>query len=123
MRSTTTVQEALFRTAGLVLLWIVLAVGDLSSWIIALPTIALAVSGCSTIYFHNGPGRSRDVGADRFHHILLSGIEITDPVELEQRCRGRGWTNVKTELTFVVGLVRAFTAPIYNPWGVAWGCR
>ena len=84
--------------------------------------VCVTTTGCSTIYFHNGSGRDVGVGPDRFHHIMLGGIEVVDPVDLNDRCKGRDWKTVKTEQTFLTGLVRNLVAPIYTPWGVAWKC-
>ncbi len=84
---------------------------------------ALAQTACSTVYFHNGANTGNDVGEDHFHHIVLGGIEVSEPVDLRGQCDGRGWETVKTEQTFLTGLVRSLVAPFYTPWGVAWKCE
>lgn len=85
--------------------------------------LTLAQSACSTVFFHNGPDASNDVGPDRLHHIVIGGIEIVEPVNLDQECSGRDWETVKTEQTFVSGLIRGLLNPAYTPWGVAWKCK
>ena len=84
---------------------------------------AASLTACSTVYFHNGANSGNDVGPDKFHHIMLGNIEVAGPVDLNDRCDGRGWETVKTEQTFLTGLVRQLVEPIYTPWGVAWKCK
>jgi hypothetical protein len=84
---------------------------------------ALAQTACSTVYFHNGANSGNDVGPDRLHHIVLGSIEVVEPVDLSDRCNGRGWETVKTERTFLAGLIGSLVSPIYTPWGVAWKCK
>lgn len=78
---------------------------------------------CSTIYFHKGADTGTDVGPDQFHHIMLVAIEVSEPVNLKKRCDDEEWATVKTEQTFLTGLVHGFVAPLYTPWGVAWKCK
>jgi len=87
---------------------------------------AVAQTACSTIYFHNGAESASspiDVGPDQLHHVMLGGIEVSDPPDLNAECDGRGWDTVKSERTFAAGLANYFLAPIYTPWGVAWKCK
>jgi len=88
--------------------------------------LVLAQTACSTIYFHNGPESASspiDVGPDELHHVMLGGIEVSGPLDLNAQCNGRSWDTVKSERTVAAGLANYFLSPIYTPWGVAWTCR
>ena len=92
-----------------------------------------AVSGCSTIQFNN----SRDAeesgssysqletinnspDSSQWHHnIILSLVEITDPVNLNETCddaveSGSAWETAKTEITFINGLA-GFLVNLFLP--------
>ena len=92
------------------------------SILLAALLIALTQTACSTVYFHNGANTGNDVGADQFHDIMLGAIEVGGPVDLKTECNGGDWATVKTEQTFLTGLVQQLQ-PIYTPWGVAWKCK
>ena len=92
------------------------------SILLAALLIVLTQAACSTVYFHNGANAGNDVGADQFHDIMLGGIEVAEPVDLKAECKGGDWETVKTEQTFLTGLVQQLQ-PIYTPWGVAWKCE
>lgn len=93
------------------------------SILLAALLFALTQTACSTVYFHNGANAGSDVGPDQIHHVMLVGMEVAEPVNLTQQCDGGDWETVKTENTFLTGLIRSFTAPFYTPWGVAWKCE
>ena len=84
--------------------------------------LALVVTGCSTIQFNNEGARTNEsleleknglnnkpLTSSWHHNIVLSLIEVTDPVDLAAECQaGDGlnseWATVKTENTFLNGL-------------------
>ena len=89
---------------------------------LTLALLALLATGCSTIQFNNtGANSDESLGLEKnglnndpltsswHHNIVLSLIEITDPVDLAAECEaGSGseseWATVKTENTFINGL-------------------
>tara|TARA_B100001250_G_C19604038_1_gene701924 strand:- start:112 stop:471 length:360 start_codon:yes stop_codon:yes gene_type:complete len=87
-----------------------------------LSLLALFAAGCSTIQFNNTGansdksleleknGLNNDPLTSSWHHnMVLSLIEVTDPVDLAAECEAsKGsqaeWATVKTEHTFINGL-------------------
>ena len=88
-----------------------------------LVALAILLAACSTIYFHNGQPAAKQTTIHRTHHIMAFDlVEVSPPVDLRQECAGHDWRSVKSEVTFVNGLVAAFTEPIYGPWTVGVSC-
>ena len=94
--------------------------------IFAAAFVAATAGGCSTIYFHNSSNAMPD--HEEWHHDGLLGlVEFSPPVDLNERCEGRDWETVKTEKTFLNGLVSTVAGSaagrLYDPWEVAYACQ
>jgi hypothetical protein len=67
---------------------------------------AILLSGCTTIHFDKNA--NLDLNASKHetwhHNIVLSLVEVSDPVNLKQECGDQEWSSVKTELSFLNGL-------------------
>lgn len=86
--------------------------------------MACAVSGCSTIYFERGARSSRQLTFGEWHHDAVFGlVEVSDPVDMNQRCETKDWSAIKVEKTFVQGLVGMVTYSLYDPWDVSFSCK
>ena len=85
---------------------------------------ALALSGCFRISFQNGAQQSKaPLTQGEWHHNGVLGlVEFSDPVDLKDRCRDRGWSTIETHKTFLQGLVGGLTYSLYTPWDVAYSC-
>jgi len=87
-----------------------------------------AVTGCTTIHFdRNANFEEGTTQHKRWHHnMVLALIETSDPVNLEERCQGKEWTSVKTEVSFLNGLAGGAVnsiAPIWYPKTVEVDCK
>ena len=86
--------------------------------IFAVSLVAIAASGCSKIYYHNGgPAVANKNLAtyNNWHHDGVLGlVEFSDPIDLNVRCQ-RGWDTVETENSFLTGLVSGLTYSLYTP--------
>jgi hypothetical protein len=92
----------------------------------ALAAVVLFVfTGCSKIYFHNGDTSAANVPPSSFHHIgFLELVEFSPAVDLKAACGEKDWETVRTELTFLAGVVRMIPYNfIYQPWGEAHSCK
>jgi hypothetical protein len=88
---------------------------------------AILLSGCTTIHFDRN--ENLDLNATKsetwHHNAVLALVEVSDPVNLEEECGEKEWSSVKTELTFVNGLVSSivnFVAPLWYPKTVEVSC-
>lgn len=93
-----------------------------------LATLTLALSACSTMHFDNGSQVQTRADSSSWHHTAIFAlVEVTEPVELDKRCRGDDWSSVKTEQSFLNGLaggaVNAITVvPVWTPLTVEVTC-
>ncbi len=86
--------------------------------------VVLLGSGCSTIHFDNGVSTPAEEKYSEYHHLAgLDLVELSEPVDLKQRCTGKGWHSVKTERTLLNGVVSLITQPFYSPWEVNYTCQ
>jgi len=82
------------------------------------------VSGCYTTTIQSGrPAGAPPIAYDeRWHHGVLWGIaEISGPYDLSKACP-LGWAEIKTETSFLNGLLDLFTSSIYAPQSVTVRC-
>lgn len=85
---------------------------------------ALLLPGCFTTTVYSGkPGAAAKVEYDeKWHHGVAWGMgELSGPHNLEQICPN-GWSEIKTETSFVNGLVDGATHGIYSPQTVSVRC-
>ena len=84
--------------------------------------LTAGLQACSTIYFVTDP-KSTSTTYSEWHHDWLYGlIEGSDAVDMGARCKGADWKTVKTQETFLQGLVEGITYNLYNPHGVEYSC-
>lgn len=86
------------------------------------------LSGCTTIHFDRSATQEPNptVITQWHHNAVLSLIEVSDPVNLEETCQQQQWSSVKTELSFINGLVSGIVnqiAPIWYPKTVEISCN
>ena len=84
----------------------------------------LLLSGCYTTILTRGapPANARIEYDERWHHGLVIGIaELSGPYNLARVCPS-GWAEIKTETSFLNGLVEAATSGIYSPQTVSVRC-
>ncbi|MCP4409417.1 MAG: hypothetical protein GY807_17040 [Gammaproteobacteria bacterium] len=85
--------------------------------------MVITTSACSTIKFYNDEAKPDAQAYSEYHHMAgLDLVEVSDPVDMRQRCDGEQWQYVTTERTFANGVVSALTQPFYSPWEVSYGC-
>ncbi|WP_157729705.1 hypothetical protein [Bacterioplanes sanyensis] len=84
-------------------------------------SILLVTSGCGTMVFHQDlPDNYRpgNYESEKWHDTTIDGmVEISEPVNLYQECRGKPWANIEIEYTFTNGLV-AFAGNSVLTWAV-----
>jgi hypothetical protein len=85
---------------------------------------ALALPGCYTTTVSSGkPAARASVAYDeKWHSGVVYGIaELSGPHDLEAICP-HGWSEIKTETSFLNGFVDAVTYGIYNPQNITVRC-
>lgn len=85
---------------------------------------ALALPGCYTTTVTSGkPAAPATVAYDeKWHSGVVYGIaELSGPHDLEKICP-QGWSEIKTETTFLNGFVDAVTWGVYNPQSITVRC-
>ena len=89
-----------------------------------LASCALLLSGCYTTTVSSGkPAARASIEYDeKWHHGVAWGIaELSGPYDLQSICPN-GWSEIKTETSFVNGFVDAVTRGIYSPQTVTVRC-
>jgi Bor protein len=84
----------------------------------------MLATGCYTTTLHSGkPAAPAGIEYDeKWHHGLVWGIaELSGPYNLARVCP-RGWASIKTETSFLNGIVGAVTGDIYSPQTVTVRC-
>ncbi|MBT8442605.1 MAG: Bor family protein [Gammaproteobacteria bacterium] len=88
----------------------------------------LLVAGCTKIHFDQAgpvtenPGNSQSAW---HHNMAFSLVEVSQPVDLDATCGSRGWESVKTETSFLNGLVGwiPYVSAIWTPKTVTVQCQ
>jgi hypothetical protein len=86
--------------------------------------IVAGAGGCYTSLVKSGaPAAPATIEYDeKWHSGLIVGIaELSGPYDLSKICPN-GWAEIKTETSFLNGLVQAVTWGIYNPQSVTVRC-
>jgi hypothetical protein len=88
-----------------------------------LATCIAATSCFSTVVKSGAPPASAPIEYDeKWHSGLIFGLaELSGPYDLSRICPN-GWAEIKTETSFVNGLVQFITWNIYNPQSVTVRC-
>jgi hypothetical protein len=84
----------------------------------------LLTTGCYTTTLKSGlPAGPPTVEYDsKWHSGVVLGIaELSGPYDLQKACPN-GWAEIKTETSFVNGVVELVTSGIYNPQSVTIQC-
>lgn len=85
---------------------------------------ALVLSGCYTTTVSSGkPAAPAKIEYDeKSHHGVVLGIaELSGPHNIDKICPD-GWSEIKTETSFLNGFVDAVTMGIYNPQTITVRC-
>jgi hypothetical protein len=85
---------------------------------------ALALPGCYTTTVTSGkPAAPATVAYDeKWHSGVVYGIaELSGPYDLQKICP-QGWSEIKTETSFLNGFVDAVTWSVYNPQSITVRC-
>lgn len=95
--------------------------------LVVIMTIAL-ISSCTTIHFDQADPVTPDpaTSQSQWHHIMvLSLVEASEPVDLQAKCGTSGWESVKTETSFLNGLVQAipYVSLIWAPKTATVQCK
>jgi hypothetical protein len=88
----------------------------------------ILVSGCTKIHFDQSEPVVPDPGdsQSKWHHnMALSLVEVSPAVDLEAKCGANRWESVKTEKSFLNGLVTAipYVSWIWTPKTVTVQCK
>jgi hypothetical protein len=86
--------------------------------------VVVGAGGCFTTAVKSGaPAAPPAIAYDeKWHSGLIVGIaELSGPYDLSKICPN-GWAEIKTETSFLNGLVNAVTWGIYNPQSVTVRC-
>ena len=93
-----------------------------------LAIFVILLSGYTTIHFDRN--ENLDLNATKsetwHHNVVFALVEVSDPVDLEKECGDKEWSSVKTELTFINGLVSGIVnsiAPLWYPKTVEVSCN
>jgi Bor protein len=84
----------------------------------------LVLSGCYTTTLTRGASTApaQFEYDEKWHHGFVAGIaEVSGPYNLARICP-RGWAEIKTETSFLNGLVEAVTSGIYAPQTITVRC-
>ena len=100
---------------------------------IGLVFIASALSGCSTMYFHNDQDQLAAPPSDtipsselRFSATQHDGVVALiedNSIILEKKCVEGKWQTIKTENTAVDVIIRLIGNPIYGTSTVSYNCK
>ena len=86
--------------------------------------LSFSTTGCYTTTLRSGrlPALAGIEYDQKWHHGLVWGIaELSGPYNLARACP-QGWAVVKTETSFLNGLVSAVTSGVYSPQTVTVQC-
>ncbi len=86
--------------------------------------VVLALPGCYTTTVTSGKPAARATVAydEKWHSGIVNGIaELSGPYDLEKVCP-HGWSEIKTETSFLNGFVESVTYGIYNPQSITVRC-
>ena len=90
--------------------------------------VILLVSGCTTIHFDQAEPIVKDSSNSHsawHHNMVLSLVEVSEPVDLQAQCGSSEWASVTTETSFWNGLVQAipYMSWIWTPKTVTVQCQ
>jgi hypothetical protein len=84
---------------------------------------ATSLTGCFHIRYTNDAPVAAEPAQKNWHHDVVFGlVEVSDPENVTKACPN-GFGLVKSEESFVAGLVNGLTLGIYNPSDVIIYCK
>lgn len=92
--------------------------------VFAVLALSSLMASCYTTAIQSGKPADRALieHDEKWHHGLVWGIaELSGPYDLKRICPG-GWATIKTETSFLNGLVDAVTSGIYSPQSITVQC-
>jgi|SRR5579859_7621605 len=93
-------------------------------YVLAIAVLTLPAAGCYTTMLRSGANAAPPTVEydSRWHHGFVLGIaEVSGPYDLRKACPN-GWAQIKTETSFLNGLVELVTSGIYAPQTVTVQC-
>ncbi|MBN2694137.1 hypothetical protein JXR93_05700 [bacterium] len=77
---------------------------------------AIFALSCQTIYIHNDKGNVEyESDVKQFHHDIIFGfVETSESKNIQEICPNN-WRTIKTETSFLGGLLNIVTAFMWNP--------
>lgn len=78
-----------------------------ASFLAAVATAGLVLSGCSVMHFQNGAVEPTGRMHESWHHnVAYSLLEISKPLDMKTLCADQGgkWSMITTKETFITGL-------------------
>lgn len=91
----------------------------------ALFAVALVFSGCASMEFDLDPQsqpEAYDYG-EWYHDVLFGAVPVSPPVDLNDRCEGRGTRRVRIDGNVVQFAASVVTGFFYDPWRVSYDCN
>jgi outer membrane lipoprotein SlyB len=89
---------------------------------LAMLLAATALAGCFHVRYTNDTPVAAEPAEQNWHHNVVFGlVEVSEPVNVNKACPG-GVGLVKSEESFVAGLVNVITLTLYNPSDVIIYC-
>jgi len=90
--------------------------------------VAICLSGCTTIHFDRDSAVKGQVSAPLWHHIgVISLVEFSAPVNLDDQCGEKEWDSVQTEQNFLnvlASMVGSAVIPaLWSPKSVEVTCK
>ena len=90
--------------------------------------ILALLGGCTTIHFDQNEPVAANPSREHsnwHHNMVFALIEVSKPVDLQKKCGANGWSSVKTEETFLNGLVGSipYVAWIWSPKTATVQCK
>lgn len=88
--------------------------------------LSMILTGCHTMHFtQNGQiGSYTEEKTEKYHHQLIYElIELSQPVDVNEYCSDNNWQSVKTERSFVNGLIGMLGGAIYQQTSAAVACK
>ncbi len=78
--------------------------------------VVIFASSCQTIYVHNGKGDFEyEVDVKEYHHNAIFGfVEASESKNIQEVCPNN-WRTIKTETTFLGGILNIVTVFLWNP--------
>ena len=91
--------------------------------IIQILLLCFLISGCHTISFHNAKGQSNLKYTKKHYNVVYGLAEVSKPIKIDEVCFNKNFSTIKTEQSFVDGLIEGFSNGLLNPMSVSYSCE